>query len=87
MHILKQLEIVFNHAHAFSVLENPEEFVEVEFEDEVTERAMTNEQFQNVCAVMNLRQREIFNTITHIVQGQMNRSLDRIRMFVTGGIL
>lgn len=35
-------------------LEYQEEIVEAELEDEVTEQAMTNEQFQNVCAAMNL---------------------------------
>ncbi|GBM63464.1 hypothetical protein AVEN_260899-1 [Araneus ventricosus] len=34
---------------------------------------------------MNLRQRELFNTIASSIQEQMNRSLSRIRTFVTGG--
>ncbi|GFY59810.1 ATP-dependent DNA helicase [Trichonephila inaurata madagascariensis] len=57
-----------NLAHSFSLLENPEEIVEAELEDEVTESTMTNEQFQNVCAAINLRQREFFNTIIHSIQ-------------------
>ncbi|GFY77167.1 ATP-dependent DNA helicase [Trichonephila inaurata madagascariensis] len=83
----RQLDIAFHQAHVFNPLENPEKIFEAELEDEVTEQAMTNEQFQNVCAAMNLRQRELFNTITHSIQDQMNRRLDRIRMFVTGGVL
>ncbi|GFY49317.1 ATP-dependent DNA helicase [Trichonephila inaurata madagascariensis] len=76
-----------NLAHSFSLLENPEEIVEAELEDEVTESAMTKEQFQNLCAVMNLRQREFFNTITHSIQEKINESLGRIRLFVTGSVI
>ena len=61
----RELEIVFNQAHAFNFLENPKEVVEAGLEDGVAEQAMTNEQFQKVCAAMNLQQRELFNTITH----------------------
>src|SRR5258705_6468432 len=46
---------------------------------------MTNEQFHNVCSAMNLRQRDLFNTITRSIHDQMNGSLGLIRMFVTGG--
>lgn len=81
----KQLETAFNQAHAFTVLENTEEIVGTELEDEITEQAMTNEQFKNVCAAMNGQQRELFNTITSNIQDQMNGSPRRIRMFVTGG--
>ncbi|GFV91340.1 ATP-dependent DNA helicase [Trichonephila clavipes] len=44
----RQIEIAFNQAHAFNLFENPEETVEAELEDEVTEQAMTNQQFQNL---------------------------------------
>jgi len=80
----QQLEDAFIQAHAFQLLD-PEENIEAEFEEELPEQAMTDEQFQAACGGMNLRQRELFNLITRSIQEQLNGNENRLRLFVTGG--
>ena len=67
----RQLEHAFNQAHAFDLLERPDEFVEAELEDELLEQGMTDEQFQSACAAMNMKQRELFMFVTRSIHKQM----------------
>ncbi|KAG5666753.1 hypothetical protein PVAND_014765 [Polypedilum vanderplanki] len=84
----RQLEIAFTQAHAFNLLNNPEEVVEAEFaelEQEMPEQRMTDEQFRNVCAAMNVQQRDLFNLITNTIREQLSGNNERLKLFITGG--
>lgn len=81
----RQLEIAFNQAHAFDILQRSQEFVEEELEEEIPDHGMTDEQFQSACAAMNIKQRELFSAVTRSIQEQLSGSKQRFRLFVTGG--
>lgn len=83
----KQLEIAFQQAHAFQIIE---EAAPVDLEEEVEEAQhqktwMDDEQFQQARGAMNVGQREIFIMVTRSIECQGNGATERIRIFLTGG--
>ncbi|KAG5674477.1 hypothetical protein PVAND_004445 [Polypedilum vanderplanki] len=82
----RQLEIAFTQAHAFNLLDVPEEVVQAELEEEAApEQIMTDEQFEIVRNALNVQQRDLFNLVTRSIQQQMAGSNERLKLFVTGG--
>ncbi|KAG5666270.1 hypothetical protein PVAND_017605 [Polypedilum vanderplanki] len=82
----RQLEIAFTQAHAFNLLDNPEDVVQAELEEEaVPEQLMTDEQFETVRNALNVQQRDLFNLVTRSIHQQMAGSNERLKLFVTGG--
>lgn len=80
----QQLEDAFIQAHAFQLLD-PEENIEAEFEEEIPDQNMTEEQFQAARNGMNPKQMELYNFVTNSIEEQLNGSENRVRLFVTGG--
>jgi hypothetical protein len=80
----QQLEHALNQAHAFDILDRPEDFVEAELEEEIPDDGMTEEQFQSAMAAMNVKQREIYTVLTRHIRDELNGSEGRLRMFITG---
>ena len=81
----KQLENAFIQVHAFQVLdtyEPPEEYDEIDIPNEYL---MNDNEFDTVCNSMNIEQRQLFNRITYSIRNQLEGSIDREYIFVTGG--
>lgn len=82
----RQLEIAFNQAHAFQILQEAEPYnIEEEEELEMPELVMNNDEFTTAQQAMNIGQRELFNKITQSIFDQMAGSEHRERLFITGG--
>lgn len=81
----QQLEDAFRQAHAFELIQEPEEAFEAEIEVEQQPAQMADDDFNNGLRAMNLQQRELFNLITTSIQRQLNGETRQLRLFVTGG--
>lgn len=82
----RQLDNAINQASAFIRLCDPIINDDIEGNDEATTEIRPNEnEYQTSLAAMNVCQRDLFNFITRCIQNQILGSLDRIKLFITGG--
>jgi PIF1-like helicase/Helitron helicase-like domain at N-terminus len=80
----QQLEDALVQAHAFEILERPEEIPQ-EIEELSQAQGMTDIHFQAGKAKMNVKQTELFHMIKDSILNQQRGSSDRLHLFVTGG--
>ena len=81
----RELENAFNQLNAFDQLEAYEPPENEEQEEELPDKSMTNYEFADAKAKMNLDQRELFQYITSSIQEQLKGKDSVVKIFITGG--